>query len=64
MNGGELARELRSRMPALRVLFLSGHTEDEVLRRGIRDGRDAFLHEPFTPDDLEQKIRAALHDGG
>src|SRR5262249_45004768 len=44
LSGPDLAGRLADRRPGLRVLFLSGYTEDEVLRRGVRGGAAAFLH--------------------
>ena len=43
----------------LRVLFLSGYTEDEVFRRG--GGTTAFLHKPFLPTALTAKVREVLN---
>jgi PAS domain S-box-containing protein len=46
--------------PGLPVLYLSGYTEDEVLRRGVREEEEAFLGKPFTPAALLEKVRAVL----
>jgi len=46
--------------PDIRVLFMSGYTDDEVMRRGVIDGQTAFLQKPFTPDLLAHKIREVL----
>jgi DNA-binding response OmpR family regulator len=39
------------------VLFVSGYTDDEVMKRGVLAGETAFLQKPFAPEHLLQKIR-------
>jgi two-component system cell cycle sensor histidine kinase/response regulator CckA len=58
MNGLELARELRATRPELRVLLISGYTEEAVGRVGP-DGLD-LLSKPFTADELLDRIRQVL----
>jgi two-component system, cell cycle sensor histidine kinase and response regulator CckA len=60
MNGRVLAERLAAQRPRLRVLFMSGYTDDDMLRRGIMDPRMAFLQKPFTPDALAKKVREVL----
>ncbi len=60
MNGAELVAEIVSVRPDIRVLFMSGYTDDEVMRRGVIDGQTEFLQKPFTPHLLAQKVRAVL----
>jgi FixJ family two-component response regulator len=45
--------------PRLKVLFMSGHTQDVLLKEGIRKGA-AFLQKPFTPVRFAQKARETL----
>ena len=59
MPGPTLVEELRRRNPDLRVLFMSGHTE-EIIRDGLLDPSIPFLAKPFTPTKLAQKVREAL----
>lgn len=60
MNGRELADRLSERSPNLKVLFMSGYTDDSILRNGIREKQDHFLHKPFTPAALASKVREVL----
>jgi two-component system cell cycle sensor histidine kinase/response regulator CckA len=60
MNGVELIRQLQAKCPELRTLCMSGYTEDETARRGLRELKVPFLQKPFTPDTLRQKVREAL----
>jgi PAS domain S-box-containing protein len=60
MNGPELARELRRLRPNLRVLLMSGYTEEAILSQGSPETEMAFLPKPFTPDDLAAKVREVL----
>jgi CheY-like chemotaxis protein len=61
MGGRELAERLAAQRPELRVLFISGYTSDEVLRKGVGT-EGAFVQKPFTSDVLLRSIRARLAD--
>lgn len=60
MNGRQLADVVLSRFPSIPVLFLSGYTADEVIRRGIMEADVEFLQKPFTPRSLARKVREIL----
>jgi two-component system cell cycle sensor histidine kinase/response regulator CckA len=60
MSGLQVAEELTTRQPNLRVLFMSGYTDDAVIRHGVRLSEMAFLQKPFTPEGLTAKIRDVL----
>jgi two-component system, cell cycle sensor histidine kinase and response regulator CckA len=60
MNGRELVEQLLEGRPALGCLFISGYTDDEILRRGVSRGEAAFLQKPFTPEQLSQSLRLVL----
>ncbi len=60
MSGRELCDELRRRMPDLKVLFISGYTDDAVVRHGVVEGDVAFLQKPFSMRSLLSKVREVL----
>ncbi|HJW34823.1 MAG TPA: ATP-binding protein [Holophagaceae bacterium] len=63
MNGRLVSELAQSIQPGLRVLFMSGYTDDAILRHGVLKEGVAFLEKPFMPSDLRRMVRAAL-DGG
>jgi two-component system cell cycle sensor histidine kinase/response regulator CckA len=60
MGAGELADQMRAQRPDLKVLFVSGYTNDEVVRRGVNRKDAAFLQKPFTAEELMRKVRQVL----
>ena len=60
LGGPELARQLLARLPALRVILMSGYTDDAIVLHGDLDPEIAFLGKPFAPDELAQKVREVL----
>jgi two-component system cell cycle sensor histidine kinase/response regulator CckA len=60
MNGRDLADCLTIRRPDLRVLFVSGYTENVISDRSVLDPDVAYLQKPFTPESLGAKIRRVL----
>jgi signal transduction histidine kinase len=60
MGGRELASKLRIVSPTSRVLFMSGYTEDAVLRQSVMEPGAVFLDKPFTFETLIRKVREAL----
>jgi CheY-like chemotaxis protein len=60
MNGRELAEQLQRTRPGLSVLFISGYTDDEMVRRGLIEPKHPFLSKPFTPDILSGTVRLLI----
>jgi CheY-like chemotaxis protein len=60
LGGRELFVHLRLLRPDLRVLFVSGYTDDDDIRRGLKDVASAFLQKPFTARALATAARTAL----
>ena len=60
MTGRELCERLRKIRPSLRVVFMSGYTDDVLVRTGALSPGMSFLQKPLRPDALAAKVRAAL----
>lgn len=60
LNGRELADRVRALQPTLKVLFMSGYTDDVILSHGVLEAGVAFLQKPVTRDLLLRKVREAL----
>jgi two-component system cell cycle sensor histidine kinase/response regulator CckA len=60
MGGRKLAETLLAEHPELRVLFMSGYTDDAVVRHGVLQSNTNFLQKPFTPNSLAKKVREIL----
>lgn len=60
ISGRVLAEQMVILQPELRVLFMSGYTDDAVVRHGGLEAGVAFIQKPFTPDGLARKVREVL----
>jgi two-component system, cell cycle sensor histidine kinase and response regulator CckA len=60
INGQELAERLTVQRPALKVLYISGYTDNVIAHNGILDPGTRFLQKPFTPQLLAEKVREVL----
>jgi CheY-like chemotaxis protein len=63
MSGRELAELLVPRRPGIRLLYVSGYTEDATIRHGVSSEETAFLGKPFTPSVLLKKVQEVLDAG-
>ena len=60
LSGQELADQLASRRPGIRVLYMSGYPGDAVVQHGTLPSGSPFLQKPFSPDHLARKVRDVL----
>jgi DNA-binding NarL/FixJ family response regulator len=60
MNGRELAQGLASSHSDMKVLYMSGYTENAVVHDGVLDSGMALLQKPFTRDQLAKRVRELL----
>jgi CheY-like chemotaxis protein len=60
-GGRVLGERLAMHWPGIRVLYMSGYTDDEILRRGLVVPGASFLEKPFTPMRLAEAVRHALN---
>jgi two-component system cell cycle sensor histidine kinase/response regulator CckA len=59
-SGPELTNRLVERRPGLKVIYMSGYTEEAIVRHGVLKPGIAFLHKPFTSETLGRTIREVL----
>ena len=60
MSGRELAELLTQQRPGIKVLYMSGHTENAIVHHGVLEQGIAFIQKPFKHDLLLQKVREVL----
>ena len=60
LSGRDLARQIQNLKPGIPVLYISGYSDDAIVRHGIVDPGTHFLQKPFTPSQLGKKIREIL----
>ena len=60
MSGPALAEKLAGSRPEMKVLLVSGYTDDAMVRHGVEESRTAFLQKPFTRESLTRKVRDVL----
>ena len=60
ISGPEVAKNLKARFPRMKVLFMSGYTDDAVVRHGLIEAEVAFIQKPYTALGLAQRVRQVL----
>jgi CheY-like chemotaxis protein len=60
MSGGELAQQITTDHPRVKVLYMSGYNDDAIVKHGVSVSRADFLQKPFTLDALSRKVREVL----
>jgi two-component SAPR family response regulator len=62
-NGRQIAEQLLSRHKDMKVLYMSGYTDDAIMHYGVLGADMAYLQKPFTPDGLLRKVAEVLEAG-
>ncbi|MFN8456032.1 MAG: response regulator [Anaerolineae bacterium] len=60
MNGRMLADRLKAAQPGLKVIYMSGYTDDAIIQHGVLDAGAIFIQKPFTTDALIRRVRETL----
>jgi CheY-like chemotaxis protein len=63
MTGRELAEQMRTLRPDIKVLFMSGYTDNVIIHHGALDPQVAYIQKPFSPVSLALKVRETLGMG-
>jgi len=63
MSGRELCTRLTPLYPGVKVIYMSGYTDDAIGHHGVLDPGTAYIQKPFTPNALERKVREVLDTG-
>jgi FixJ family two-component response regulator len=63
MDGRELAVQLSNFLPELKVLYMSGYTDNTIVHRGILDPGTNFIQKPISPNSLAERVREVLDNG-
>jgi CheY-like chemotaxis protein len=61
MSGPQAIEQIRARQPSVKVLFMSGYTDEAMVHHGIVSSGVPFLQKPFLPDALARKVREVLN---
>jgi DNA-binding NtrC family response regulator len=61
-SGPDLVRQISSIQPDMKVLYVSGYTDEAIVHHGVLDENTPFLQKPFTPQKLALKVQELLHN--
>ena len=61
MSGGDLAEKLAAKYPDLNILFMTGYTDEDIVRHGLITENSFLIQKPFSSDDLAKKVEQALN---
>ena len=64
MSGRTLAEAIAAERPEAKILFMSGYTDDAIVRHGVLERDTEFLQKPFTAQALATKVREVLDRAG
>jgi len=62
MSGRKLIDTLTKSHPELVALYMSGYTDDAIIKHGVLDPGMAYIQKPFSPNALIQKVKSVLED--
>ena len=62
ISGPDLVRQIITIQPEMKVLYISGYTDDAIVHHGVLDENTPFLQKPFTPQKLALKVQELLED--
>ena len=63
ISGRQMVDQIWSWRPDIKVLYMSGYTEEAIDHHGFSETKAAFLQKPFTPEALARKVREVLDTG-
>jgi len=63
MSGRELCTRLTPLYPGVKVIYMSGYTDDAIGHHGVLEPGTVYIQKPFTPNELERRVREVLDTG-
>jgi two-component system, cell cycle sensor histidine kinase and response regulator CckA len=60
MNGRELVQQILDSGDQVKVLYISGYTDNAIVNHGVLEANTPFLQKPFSPETLTHKVRAVI----